>query len=348
MSHPQPPDATASVLAEVGAVLGNIESDRAARRRATTANFGPRGFGHVHDRSRTVEVEAAAIRDAARRVLGGQTLSSVVQEWNSRGLRTTTGGPWRVNSLSALLIQPRLAGLDVNGRGTLVEKWPAVVDIDTHQALVALRSSRGLQRRPPRRSLLNGLLRCGRCKGSLHFLYRSDANQYYRCPAPAAGGCSGVIVKATLVEDHVKHLVLARVGSPELTRSVRSAFEPVEDVRAAVQEAADAVRDDLERLKELAVLWADRQITWAEWQPARADIARRLEVNEARLRQFDEAKALLDLVGTGDELAAAWSSTSVDHRRELIRTLVDHVVVEPVGGTGGKFRPERLHAVWRH
>ena len=53
--------------------------------------------------------EAKLIVAAAQRVLEGVTLSAIVDEWNQRGIRTTTGGPWRINALSALLIQPRLA-----------------------------------------------------------------------------------------------------------------------------------------------------------------------------------------------------------------------------------------------
>jgi len=59
-----------------------------------------------------VPAEAELILEAARRVLDGATLSSIVDDWNRRGVTTTTGGPWRINALSALLIQPRLAGID--------------------------------------------------------------------------------------------------------------------------------------------------------------------------------------------------------------------------------------------
>ncbi|MGH9222819.1 MAG: recombinase family protein [Acidimicrobiales bacterium] len=343
-------DVPTLTLAEIGEALGSIEAHRRARRAAATANFGPRGFGHVHDRSQLVQHEAEAIREAARRVLAGETLSSVVQDWNRRGLRTTTGGPWRVNSLSALLIQPRLAGLDTN-EPEARERWPAVIDRSVHERLVALRSSRTLQRRLPRRSLLNGLLRCGRCKGPLHYLFRTEANQYYRCPAPAAGGCSGVIVKARLVEDHLRDLVIARVDSAEFLSAVPDDALDPEPARvepgAGLDALVDEIHGDLGRLRELAGLWAAKQITRAEWQQARTDIARRLERNEATLRQVEAARAVRNLAGTGREVRAGWSTTPVDDKRELLRALLDHVIVEPVGGTGGKFRPERLQPVWR-
>ncbi|MDQ3827605.1 MAG: recombinase family protein, partial [Actinomycetota bacterium] len=177
--------------------------EKITSRANASAVFGPRGFGHSHDRAEVIEDEAAEIRDAARRLLGGETLSSIVRDWNRRGLRTTTGRPWRVNSLSALLIQPRLAGLHVDERHVYTPSWPPILDRETHDRLVALRNSRAVVRRPPQRSLLAGLVKCGKCRGALHFLHRHDASELYRCPAPAAGGCSGVTINAEALESHV-------------------------------------------------------------------------------------------------------------------------------------------------
>jgi hypothetical protein len=95
------------------------------------------------------------------------------------------------------------------------------------------------------------------------------------------------------------------------------------------------------------VLWGERHITRAEWQQARSDIARRLGSNEGRLREVDSVKAVLAVAGTGEALAARWPTMSDDQRRSIIGAVLDHLVVEPVGGTGGKFRPERMCPVWR-
>jgi len=330
---------------EIDTVLDDIRAERLARRSSRAETFGPRGFGHTQDRMQLVEDEAAAIRDAARRVLDGETLSSVVQDWNRRGLISTTGGPWRVNSLSALLIQPRLAGLHVNGGGEFVPKWPPIVERATHERLAALRASRGVERRSPRRSLLNGMLRCGRCDGNLHFLHRSETNEYYRCPAPAAGGCSGVIVKARLAEDQVRDLVVARIDTDEFAVAAEGAGA----VRAAddVRSLAAQIDADTARLKELARLWGDRAITRAEWQSARADIARRLEAGDATLAQIESERSVLRLAGEGRRLASRWSAMTSEERRQIIVTALDHVIVDPVGGMGGRFQPSRMRPVWR-
>src|SRR5579885_948950 len=142
-----------------------------------------RGFGHTADRAAVVEEEAAAIRGAAGRVLAGDTLSSIVQEWNRDGVTTSGGGPWRVNSLSSLLVQPRLAGLPADGGDPSGPHPPAIVDLDTHARLVALHASRRKRtRRPTRRYLLTGLLRCWRCGGGMRGMPRTRGADLYVCP----------------------------------------------------------------------------------------------------------------------------------------------------------------------
>ena len=130
-----------------------------------------RAFGHTADRSQLVEVEAAAIREAARRVLDGETLSAVVRDWNQRGLTTVSGGPWRVNSLSTLLVQTRLVA------------FPQIIDEETHRRLVALHTSRSKgPRRATLRYLLTGLLRCWRCGGTMRGMPRAHGADLYVCP----------------------------------------------------------------------------------------------------------------------------------------------------------------------
>jgi len=57
----------------------------------------------------------------------------------------------------------------------------------------------------------------------------------------------------------------------------------------------------------------------------------------------DGSSGLGPLVDGGDAAGAGVERVvSVD-----IGAVLDHLVVEPVGGTGGKFRPERMCPQWR-
>lgn len=283
-----------------------------------------RAFGHTADRSRLVEAEAAVIREAAGRVLDGETLSAVVRDWNRRGLTTVTGGPWRVNSLSTLLVQTRLLAV------------PQIIDEETHRRLVALHASRSKgPRRATRRYLLTGLLRCWRCGGTMRGMPRAHGADLYVCPGPPHGGCSGTAVTANHAEAAVGAMVLARLDSPEL-------LGPPIDGREIARELAG----HRQRLIDLGDLWASGQISKDEWISLKRNVGQRAGVAEARVAHLSRVTALRDMAGTGRAVAARWPAMSIDERRRVVRAAVDHVVVLAAEPPRQVFRPERLQPAW--
>ena len=283
-----------------------------------------RPFGHTADRVHVVEEEAAAIRSAARRVLAGETLSAIVEEWNRVGLKTAGGGPWRVNSLSNLLLQPRLVGP------------PAIVDEDTHARLVALHSSRRKgPRRTTRRYLLRGMLRCWRCGGTLRGMPRSRGADLYVCTGPPHGGCSGTAVTADRAEDAVRDLVLARLDSR---------VPPAVDVNA--HEAVRALKGHRQRLLDLGDLWASGDISRDEWLSLKRNVSRRAKAAEAQVDRLKRVTALRRVAGAGTALRARWPEMTFDERRSIVEAALDHVVVLAAEPPRQVFRAERLQPRW--
>jgi len=283
-----------------------------------------RAFGHVAGGAEVVESEACAIREAARRVLAGDTLSSVVKDWNDRGITTAAGGPWRVNSLSSLLLQQRLVAP------------PQILDEETHARLVALHASRGKgPRRATRRYLLTGLLRCWRCGGGMRGMPRTKGADLYVCPGPAHGGCSGTAVTADHAETAIAAMVLDRL---ERGLPVRAAV----DDRTALRDLASHRR----RLDDLGDLWASGQISRDEWLSLRKKVGRRAEEAEAEVARLERLAAVRELAATGPALRARWSAMGVDDRRDVFRALLDHVVVLAAEPPRQVFRPERLQLHW--
>lgn len=283
-----------------------------------------RAFGHTADRTQVVEQEAAAIGEAARRVLAGETLSAVVQDWNRRGLTTANGGPWRVNSLSSLLVQTRLVAA------------PQILDEETHDRLVALHASRSKgPRRATRRYLLTGLLRCWRCGGSMRGMPRAHGADLYVCPGPPHGGCSGTAVTADHAENAIASMVLAHLDSPQF-------LSPPVDGREIVRELAG----HRQRLTDLAELWASGQITTDEWMSLKRNVGQRAGVAEAQVAHLARVAALKAMAGTGRALAAKWPAMSIDERRSIVHAALDHVVVLAAEPPRQVFRPERLQPVW--
>ncbi|MGC1732681.1 MAG: recombinase family protein, partial [Pseudonocardiaceae bacterium] len=71
-----------------------IERQRAAKLQAARAGRyrgGRRAFGYEADGTSVRPDEAAAVLDAATRVLHGESLGSIAREWNTRGITTSTG-----------------------------------------------------------------------------------------------------------------------------------------------------------------------------------------------------------------------------------------------------------------
>lgn len=283
-----------------------------------------RAFGHTPDRSAVVESEAAAIVEAAARVLAGETLSAIVREWNGRGLTTAAGGPWRVNSLSSLLVQRRLVGP------------PEILDEDTHARLVALHASRGKgSRRATRRYLLTGLLRCWRCGGSMRGMPRAKGADLYVCPGPPHGGCSGTAVTADHAEEAVAAMVLARLDCASLPGPA-----------GGRPESARLLADHRQRLTELGELWASGQISRQEWLTLRRSVGDRAEAAEAQVAREGRVVALRALAGTGRALTVQWPAMTIDERRAIVHAAVDHVVVLAAEPPRQVFRPERLQPCW--
>ena len=306
-----------------------------------------RGFGHSRDRSRVVEAEAAAIREAARRVLDGETLSSIVQEWNDRGLRTASGGPWRVNSLSSILIQPRLAGLANHAVHGADRVFPPILDVQTHRELLALHASRRKgPRRTTRRYLLTGLLRCWRCGGGMRGMPRSRGADLYICPGPPHGGCSGTAITADRADEAVRDLVVAHVDSPGFLAVASPDGAQASSHQTDVRTTAARLAAHRRKLDELGDMWACGQITREEWLSLRAGLAARARAMEADLARLDRLEALRRLAGTGRAIRDRWATMTVEQRRGVLHAAIDHVVVLQAEPPRQVFRAERLQPVW--
>ncbi len=312
---------------------------------------GRRGFGHSQDRREIVAFEAALIRDAARRVLAGETLTSIVDDWNRRGIRTTTGGPWRINALSALLIQPRLAGHADTEDGS-VEVPPAILDRETHLRLVALRRAR---RRGPTRSaeegcrryLLTGLLLCWRCGSRLTGVPRvgTSAHPHYRCPSRGGGGCSGVSIRADLADEAAASHCLDRLTDPAFAASVEANADGLaaeqEDLVALVTEAIVT-----EETTEGNALSSQGGLSGPAWQRLRSTVEAAMRTH-SRLASRVLIQRQKDLVTSAAALRQSWGSLDRIARRDVIEATVEHFQVLSVRAARDASPLERLRPVWR-
>ncbi|GAA1288269.1 recombinase family protein [Saccharothrix xinjiangensis] len=71
---------------------------------------GRRPFGWLADKRTVNEPEAALIRETAQRILKGAPLSSIVDDWNDRGVTTPLGNKWTNQTVKTVFRNPRVCG----------------------------------------------------------------------------------------------------------------------------------------------------------------------------------------------------------------------------------------------
>jgi len=156
-----------------------IERTKAGKARRAAEGKHPGGrrrFGVEDDHETIREAEARLLREAAKRLLDGETASSIVEQWNDQGIPARHGGPWQVTPLRNQLRNPRVVpilGADTYGR--LLELFDAP-------------DRRRLGR--PAEHLLSGILRC-QCGQPMYSVDTGKGQSAYRCQkAKGSGGRS--------------------------------------------------------------------------------------------------------------------------------------------------------------
>lgn len=326
----------------IAAVAAKESADKARRARRKAEELvadgrhtggGRRPFGHSVDRESVVDEEAALVLEACTRVVAGEDLASVVVDWRGRGVLTSTGLPWRYGSVLKLLRQPRLAGLSVH-RGQIVgeARWPEVVPRPLwERAQASLDARAAAPRSAPTRSVLGGLLRCGRC--SAHLVAGGTA---YRCPSRSQGGCGGVGVGRAWLEEVVGGAVAAYVSGPEYARAVA---ERAAD-STALDAALAAVAEAESRVTTLDAMFSAGEMVGGDYRTMRSRLAEVLE--EARA-------AVSAAAGVGGGVADPnldWEGLGDGQRRAVVVAVVAAITVDGVG-RGRSSTVDRLSFEWR-
>ncbi|MCU1677354.1 MAG: integrase/recombinase [Frankiales bacterium] len=341
----------ARIFAAFAAKESGRRSARVRRKMEANAAAGlPHGgfqrpFGYDDDKITIRPDEATILRILTERVLAGESLRSLTTWMDTEGIRTINGKLWRTGTLRDQLMNPRLAGLRTH-RGQVVGNavWEPIISEEDHRRLLALFQQRAANgKRAPRSYALSGLLRCGRCGGTLYSSRRETTRRYVCLSGPDHRGCGGITVTADPVERLIADAVLYRLDSPDLADTL--AGRTAADERLAG--LAEQLADDRSQLDELATLHGERQFSTREWLAARQPVEQRITTAEQLLARLNRDDALQRLVGTGDALRAQWETLALQRQHAVIRTILDHAVITP--GTAGAQRldPDRVHPVWR-
>jgi site-specific DNA recombinase len=284
-----------------------------------------------------VEDEARIIREVARRILQGDSITGIMVDLNERNVPTVSGGPWSIATIRTMMLRPRLAGLRQH-QGAIVgpAKWPPILDRPTWDAVRVLLSDPS--RRPPgqtnaRRYVLSGLAKCGVCGTNLKFENPKQASLEpgYECKNPT---CRKVRCSAFYLEKFIiKHVVFPRLAE-----------------RGIKPPSSDGV-DDENLNEQIAVLEArlndvtdefadDEDVTPGQLRRITHRLRERL--NELYGRQAERHHDdVLDGID-GRNVADVWKDLPLARQRAIIGVTVGPFKVYPTNRRGPGFDPDRV------
>jgi DNA invertase Pin-like site-specific DNA recombinase len=341
----------ARLYAAVAAKESGRRSARVRRKMEENAAAGlPHGgyrrpFGYDDTKVVIVEPEAVIIRTLVERFLAGESTRSLATWLQDSGVATVSGNSWRTPTVTAMIASGRIAGLREH-RGVIVgpAAWPAIITEDQHRRVRALMQQKAASgRRAPRRYVLSGVLRCGKCDAKLYSAARETTRRYVCLSGPDHGGCGKLTVVAAPVETLIAEGVLYRLDTDELADALAG--------RAAKDEALSAIAaqlaEDQDQLRELATAYGDKLITMREWMDAKKPIEARIETGQRRISRATHSDALHGLPGNGAALRATWDTLNLTRQAAIIAAVLDHAVIGP--GTPGAraLDPARVRPIWR-
>lgn len=296
---------------------------------------GPRSYGYEPDGLTVIEAEAQIIREAAQRILAGQSIYAFVKVLNEAGVPTAKGRKWTQHTLRGILTSPRIAGLRFH-QGEEVSKgtWPPILERDQWERVIAtLRRSTGTRAAPRRYLLTGGIAVCGRCGCWLHAQARHGGRSGYACLAEK-GGCAKLTIDAARLDETVTEMVLQRMDSP------KSALRTLRNSKSDVTADLRSIEADESKLASLGKDYADGLINRTSFIAAQKALADRIQTSRQRLAT-KQTRSALAAYHTPGSLRDAWPSLSTDVRRSIIGTLMT-VEVAPATRRGPVFDVTRV------
>lgn len=317
---------------------------------------GPRPFGydrHYDDpdsprrkivRETVNEVEAAAIRDAAERLLAGASIRSIQAEWNDRGLLTSMGNRWSGTSLRQTMTSPRLAGL-ITHHGKVVEgvvaQWEPILDRQTHEELVALLANRGTpQGVKPCKFWLTGSVFCS-CGSVMRVSKAKYGKRRYGCLPKVEGGCGSRVVSLPELDDFMKRLVIARLRDPRMLKDLAARGSGARAETKLLMRTIDQDERRLPLLEDQLANGDPEDIP--EVKNALRKVRTRLAQSRDELAQLVGAEPLIGV--DVNDLEDRWESLDVARKSALLRMArISRVVIKPTS-LRGRFDPDRVKIV---
>lgn len=338
------------------------------------------GYQRVYDQSRQlVEVvehpaHGPVVREAAKRVLAGDTYYAIAKDFNARGIpprrpsfterRRVLG--WTPPAVKQMLSMPAYAGLR-QYQGKILQDvqaiWPPLIEPEAWHRLQEVMASRSSQKvnQWPARHLLGGIAECDVCGAGTRIGKQNAGKQQYdketgeKLPRPHYNTylCHGTPGKTgfhvAMREEHldllVTEVVLARLQRPDFLARVGQEDKGVDEEREALLEEIRGHKAWLDDVAKQAA--KDKDLGMLTEQ--RALVLPQIDAAQKQLEALARTDPLIIELAGADDVEARWEELSIVERRQVIRLLVTPRI-KPVGkGWRGKkgLNRERVVFAWK-
>jgi site-specific DNA recombinase len=339
---------TTGLILDLLARLAEMEARNTSERQVQAQQFrarqgkrsggGTRPFGHSLDWFSLVPEEADAIRDAAKRVLNGKGVYSIVQDWNENGPRPVKAEQWTTQVLGQILLSPRLVAKRDYGDDLFdLEDVPAILNFDVWERVCAKLSDPKPITSPRTYRLLSGLALCGHCETPLRGgknMESRGGKPLYACPPKSRGqgSCGSLSVNGEPVDEIVSERVVEWLSDKRNITNLlaKCSLPEAEALTLQVADLNDALVDLSRALKERKIRYGDYAARYDEIVAEREELQRKLAVT----RETSLLVETLSVEWTPEE----WDSRPTEWKRAVLRLCTKRIEVKPVGKTTGATR----------
>lgn len=311
----------------------------------------------------TAYTRAGVVREAARRISGGEDGQAVADDFNRRGIPTPRNGAkgWANRTIRRMLLNPGYVGLrhyyDEPLPGVKAV-WPALLDKTTYEACVAryMDPKRANTHDSSIKYLGSGLYVCGVCGidcrvNSPNRKRKTPTLSYLCFPRRkdlVEGSSYHVGRKVSDVDDYVQRSVWLRL----IRDDIKDLLAEDERADASVNEMLEQIAELQGRIDRAADECAEGRMSEAMAGRIEARLLPQIKELRAKASQARVAPVLRGFVGLGlDGVVEEWWRRSLPERREVLRALTARIEILPVGRRPPHAPPllpeESVRIVWR-
>lgn len=320
---------------------------RAAKGLPTGGGKRPYGYGvpipgkvgatgkQLYDLTQIVPEEAEVLREAAKRLIAGQSLGGVLA-WMNGVSATTQGGRWASRGLKHLLTAPRIVGLVEHGGTMYPAVWEPILTMEEWEGvklvLGEIARKNGYAGRE-RRYLLSGIAECYRCGIKMRAKPSGGRNRktsrlYYCWNLQCAGPSRNV----EHLDRYVTGRVLGRLQDPELMQEI------VGDDPGVSAEIVSLERRRAELKTKFSRLIDHPELDPEVMADQLAEFTRRITTLRTQHAETARQRLLARMAGITVE---RWEATPLDLRADTVKALF-RVVVLPATWRGPGFDPDSV------